>query len=142
MLFLCLEQVRTKYSDSERFFTGGEDAVEKIEVVCEMEVTLKMLGGKWKPLILDCLIRHGPQRFSSLRRQMPRVSQRALTNQLRELEAGGLIWRTIYAEVPPRVEYGVTEKGRSLEQILELMCQWGESHRDERFELLSPQCTE
>lgn len=116
--------------------------MEKIKVVCEMEVTLKMMGGKWKPFILDSLIRHGTQRFRSFMHHMPQISHRALTNQLRELEADGLIRRTVYAEVPPRVEYDITEKGRSLEQILELMCEWGEKNRDERFELLSPQCTE
>lgn len=81
--------------------------MEKIQVTCEMEVTLKMIGGKCKPLILDRLIR-----------------------------------RMVYAEVPPRVEYSITEKGRSLEQILYLMCEWGETHMDERFELTNPQCTE
>lgn len=115
--------------------------MEKIRVTCEMEVTLKMIGGKCKPLILEQLIQNGTQRFSELMRTITQVSQRTLTNQLRELEADGLVRRTVYAEVPPRVEYTVTEKGRSLEQILELMCQWGEENMDERFELTNPQCT-
>lgn len=116
--------------------------MEKIKVTCEMEVTLKMIGGKCKPLILDCLIQRGTQRFSELLREITQVSQRTLTNQLRELEADSLIRRTVYAEVPPRVEYSITEKGRSLEQILELMCQWGEKNMDDRFELTNPQCTD
>ena len=115
--------------------------MEKILVTCEMEVTLKMIGGKCKPLILDSLIRYGTQRFSQLMRRLSQVSQRTLTNQLRELEADGLICRTVYAQVPPKVEYSITEKGRSLERILEFMCEWGEKNMDERFELTDPQCT-
>ena len=114
--------------------------MEKIRVTCEMEVTLKMIGGKCKPLILEHLISHGTQRFSQLLREITQVSQRTLTNQLRELEADGLIQRIVYAEVPPRVEYSITEKGRSLEKILDLMCERGEKNMDERFELTNPQC--
>ena len=114
--------------------------MEKIEVTCEMEITLKMIGGKCKPLILDNLIRKGTLRFSELMRDITQISQRTLTNQLRELEADGLIKRTVYAEVPPRVEYSITEKGRSLEPILELMCEWGEKNMDDRFVLTNPQC--
>ncbi len=114
--------------------------MDKIQVTCEMEVTLKMIGGKCKPLILHSLIRKGTQRFSELMHEITQVSQRTLTNQLRELEHDGLITRTVYAEVPPRVEYSITEKGSSLKNILQLMCVWGEKNMDERFEITNPLC--
>lgn len=114
--------------------------MEKIVVTCEIEVTLKMIGGKCKPLILDSLIRKKTRRFSELMREITQVSQRTLTNQLRELENDGLIFRTVYPEVPPRVEYTITQKGKSLQNILELMCEWGGKNIDERFVMTTPQC--
>ena len=114
---------------------------KKIQVGCEMEVTLKMIGGKCKPLILYILAEEGTLRCGELMTNIRTVSQKTLTNQLRELEADRLILRKAYAEVPPRVEYSLTEKGKSLFPILELMCQWGEENIDERFEMTSPRCT-
>lgn len=110
--------------------------MEKIIVTSEMEVTLKMIGGKYKPLILESLIRNGTQRFGELMRAITQVSQKTLTNQLRELEVDGLIQRTVYAED------SITEKGRSLEHILELMCEWGEKNIDDRFIMTNPQCND
>lgn len=115
---------------------------DKTEVSCEIEVTLKMIGGKAKPLILYILIEEGAKRFNELMAMITSISQKTLTNQLRELEADGLILRRCFAEVPPRVEYSITEKGKSLFPILELMCEWGEKNIDDRFILTSPQCTE
>lgn len=114
--------------------------MEKIKVHNEIEVTLKMIGGKCKPLILYVLSEEGSKRFNQLMSTITQISQKTLTNQLRELENDGLITRTCYAEVPPRVEYSITDKGLSLFPILELMCEWGEKNIDQRFELINPQC--
>ncbi len=114
--------------------------MDKIIVNSEIEVTLKIIGGKCKPLILYMLIEDGTMRFKDLMAAVTQVSQKTLTNQLRELETDGLITRKAYSEIPPRVEYSVTEKGRTLFPILELMCEWGEKNKGERFELINPQC--
>lgn len=114
--------------------------MEKIKITCEMEITLKIIGGKCKPLILDYLIHDGTKRFNELLHHITQVSQRTLTNQLRELEADGLIERRVYAEVPPKVEYSITQKGKTLLPLLELMCEWGKNNMDERFQLTNPQC--
>lgn len=116
--------------------------MEKIQVSCEIEVTLKMIGGKCKPLILYTLITEGTKRFTELMGQITQISQKTLTNQLKELQVDGLVSRMAYAEVPPRVEYSITEKGKTLLPILDLMCEWGEKNIDKRFELTSPQCTD
>ncbi len=113
----------------------------KITVSNEIEVTLKMIGGKNKPLILYLLIEDGTLRFKDLMSSINTISQKTLTNQLRELEKDGLIRRQCFAEVPPRVEYSITYKGSTLYPILELMCEWGEKNIDDRFILTSPQCT-
>ncbi len=115
-------------------------AMDTMKVSCEMEITLKMIGGKCKPLILYILIEEGTQRFNALMSKITQISQKTLTNQLREMENDGLITRKCFAEVPPRVEYSITEKGKSLFPILELMCKWGAEHIDKRFILTSPQC--
>ncbi|MGL6113480.1 MAG: winged helix-turn-helix transcriptional regulator [Cetobacterium sp.] len=114
--------------------------MNKIPVNSEIEITLKMIGGKCKPLILYILIEEGPKRFKDLMGQVNQISQKTLTNQLRELESDGLILREAFSEIPPRVEYSITEKGKTLFPILDLMCEWGEKNNNGRFEIINPQC--
>ena len=97
------------------------------EVGCPVEATLELIGGKWKWIILFHLL-DGKLRFSELKRQIPCVTQRMLTKQLRELEADRLVTRTVHAEVPPRVEYELTKEGKSLKPILHSLKKWGTSH--------------
>lgn len=93
---------------------------------CAMELTLQIIGGKWKPIILFHLGLDGTLRFSGLKRCMPSITQKMLTKQLRELEADGLVHREVYPQVPPKVEYSLTKLGCSLMPILKDLCEWGE----------------
>src|SRR5215510_13295563 len=99
------------------------------EVWCPIEATLEVLGGKWKGMVLHRLM-FGTLRFNELRRMLPHVTQRMLTRQLRELERDGVIRRRVYAEVPPRVEYSLSEFGESLKPILLMMGEWGATYQD------------
>lgn len=94
---------------------------------CAIEGVLAIVGGKWKLFIL-WLLQHETLRYAELRRRIDGVSERVLINQLRELEADGLVHREQYPEVPPRVEYSLTEKGRSLAPALAGLAAWGETH--------------
>ena len=91
---------------------------------CPMELALTKIGGKWKTLILWHL-NGGTRRFGELQRLTPGVTSKMLIQQLRELEADGLITRKVYPQVPPKVEYSLTDLGRSLKPVLEAMCEWG-----------------
>ena len=95
---------------------------------CPVETTLMLIGNKWKVLILRDLM-PGTKRFGELQRSVGHVSQKVLTAQLREMEAQGLVLRTVYPEVPPRVEYSLTALGRSLKPILDVMGAWGEEYK-------------
>lgn len=86
--------------------------------------TLRALSSRWKALIL-CHLRHGPQRFNALRRQIPAITQRMLTQHLRELEADGILHRRVFEVVPPHVEYSMTPLGLTLMPILDAMALWG-----------------
>ena len=95
---------------------------------CPVETTLTLISSKWKVLIVRDLLA-GTKRFGELRRSVGNVSQKVLTAQLREMEEDGLVDRKVYPEVPPRVEYSLTELGRSLEPVLSAMWNWGEEYR-------------
>lgn len=91
---------------------------------CPAEATLDVIGGRWKVPIVWHLF-GGTKRFSELRRLLPGVTQKMLTQQLRELEADGVVARKVYPEVPPRVEYSLTARGMSLKPVVDAMCKWG-----------------
>ncbi|MEL7507231.1 MAG: helix-turn-helix domain-containing protein [Cyanobacteria bacterium J06554_1] len=101
---------------------------------CPVEATLDVIGGKWKGVILYHLLSE-TSRFNELRRLMPDITQRMLTKQLRELEANNLISRKVYAEVPPKVEYSISDYGKTLAPVIHALKEWGLQHleRNERL---------
>jgi hth-type transcriptional activator hxlr len=104
-----------------------------------IEATLEILGGKWKALII-CLLMSGTKRTGELHRLIPGVSEKVLIQQLRELERDGIVGRTVYDQLPPKVEYFVTEYGRTANQIIDVMCTWGRENirlRQERGEMVT-----
>lgn len=102
--------------------------------LCHVEDALGILVGKWKPIILLHLLKDGTKRFSELKRSVPGITQKMLTKQLRELEDEDIIERFVYPQVPPKVEYSITEYGRSLQPILEAMHDWGTKHMLHKME--------
>ncbi len=97
---------------------------------CPVETTLTLIGNKWKVLIIRDLLT-GTKRFGKLKKSIGSVSQKVLTAQLRAMEEDGLIHREVYAEVPPRVEYSLTELGWSLQPILDAMVSWGNNYKNQ-----------
>lgn len=108
------------------------DVTAKNELpACPVETTLTLIGDKWKVLILRDLM-PGTKRFGELKRSIGAVSQKVLTAQLRAMEESGLVHREVYAEVPPRVEYSLTELGKSLKPILDSLWAWGEAYKSKQ----------
>jgi DNA-binding HxlR family transcriptional regulator len=105
---------------------------------CPVEATLDVIGGKWKGVILYKLLKR-PRRFSELKRELPIITQRMLTLQLRELEEDGMVHREIYKEIPPKVEYSLTEFGKTLEPILLAMLTWGDQYTTQIVTIKSAQ---
>lgn len=99
---------------------------------CDVEATLSVIGGRWKPVLI-CRLMAGRKRFSELCRLAPNATERMITLQLRELEADGIITRHVFAEVPPRVEYEITELGHSLGPIIAAMQDWGSDFKETRL---------
>jgi DNA-binding HxlR family transcriptional regulator len=95
---------------------------------CPVEATLAVIGGKWKAVLIFHLMNDDTQRFAELRRKTRGISDRILSRQLHELESDGIVERHVFAEVPPRVEYSLTEYGQSLRPVTEAKCQWGKKH--------------
>ena len=101
--------------------------MRKSGYICAVEATVDVAGGRWKPVIVHYLM-DGTKRFGQLRRLAFGITQRSLTLQLRELERSGVVSRAVFAEVPPRVEYTLTEFGRTLTPVLQAMKEWGEAY--------------
>ncbi len=101
---------------------------QKKNQLCPVEITLRVIGGKWKPVILFYLS-EGTLRFNELSKKLQNVTQKMLTKQLREMETDGLVKRKVYPEIPPKVEYSITPYGKTLKPILSSMCKWGAEHK-------------
>lgn len=114
------------------------ERVVSTSLACPTEVALEIVGGKWKLVILERLLA-GVQRFGQLQKTMPTITARMLTRQLRELEADGLVLRTVYPQVPPKVEYRLSDVGQSLQPLLAQLRAWGDWYRERpRSEVSQP----
>jgi len=130
----CAVAVLRNFLCHKRIFGGTKmnDVKAKNELpACPVETTLTLIGDKWKVLILRDLM-PGTKRFGELKKSIGAVSQKVLTAQLRAMEESGLVHREVYAEVPPRVEYSLTELGKSLKPILDSLWAWGEAYKSKQ----------
>ena len=109
---MATKKISTKYHDAED---------------CPITATIDVIGGKWKPPIIWLLL-DGPMRFGELSKTMPNMALKVLSKQLKELEADGIIVRRAYPEIPPRVEYSLSEKGESLRAVMYLLSEWSRKH--------------
>jgi DNA-binding HxlR family transcriptional regulator len=115
---------------------------DKIYVTSEIEITLRVIDGKWKPLILHFLQTEGPKRYTEILRYLEKAPKKTLTKQLRELEADGIVDRKVIPTVPVQVEYSITKHGETLYPILDAMCDWGYENTSGRYVLTHPTCTD
>ena len=106
---------------------------------CPVATTVRLIGSKWKLLIIRNLLQR-PWRFNELKKNLEGISQKVLTDSLRSMEADGIVTRTVYPEVPPRVEYALSEKGRSVIPILQSICQWAGGYYKEEEAHAMTQC--
>jgi DNA-binding HxlR family transcriptional regulator len=97
-----------------------------------VEASLDVIGGKWKVVIL-CHLTKGTKRTCELKKLMPNITQKMLTQQLKELQEDNIVYREVYNQVPPKVEYSLTEYGWSLKEVLDLLCSWGENHIEQMY---------
>ncbi|GAB6928328.1 helix-turn-helix domain-containing protein [Paenibacillus sp. JCM 10914] len=101
------------------------------------EATMAVIGGKWKVVVL-CHLSYGPKRTNEIKKQLPDITQKMLTQTLRELEEDGIITRTVFNQVPPKVVYELSETGISLQPILDQICEWGEKYMDRKAKVSAP----
>ena len=107
--------------------SGTCSIMAKRPELCPVETTARIVGGRWKAAVLEQLFQ-STKRFSELKRAIIGITQRTLSQQLRDLQSTGIVERTVYADTPPRVVYAITPLGKSLRPLLETMCHWGKSH--------------
>lgn len=108
-----------------------KERIKRGDFYCEKELTLSIISGKWKAIIIWHLGHEGTHRFSELQKLFPNISHKILTNQLKELIDDGIVSREVFPEVPPKVEYSITELGKTIVPIVDMLYQWGKKRMDE-----------